>query len=321
MGIATAVELIDSGVSRDAIRQLIKKGIIRTLNRGVYAPATLIDSLSDSPDRMSLLLARAAIKRNPDLVASHATAARIHGLDVLAQPGLGASAAAFTRPARCASRSSRAGMSVYVASLPDGHVTIKQGVRVTTVPRTVADIARSTSIRAGVVSADCSLRLGLATHELLEEMARECAGWPGSVRALRVAAFADGGADSPLESVARVVFDERGLEPPYLQFEVAGPFGYIGRVDFCWPQHRTIAEADGAIKYQNPDNAKRQLFRDQLLREAGWHVVHFGWRQIFAEPDRIVGWIRSAQSRRSTLYRACGPQTGYFDRGFPVNPV
>lgn len=303
MGVATAAELIDSGVSRDALRQLIKKGAIRTLSRGVYAPAALIDSLADSPGNMSLLLARAATKRNPDLVASHTTAARIHGLDVLGGPGLDATGVTLTRHAHRASRSSRGGMTVYVAALPEGHVTTKRGVPITTVPRTVADVARIGSFRAGVVAADCALRLGLATNELLGETARECIGWPGSATALRVAEFADGGSDSPLESVARVVFDEHGLDPPFLQYEVSGPFGYIGRVDFCWPVHRIIAEADGAIKYENPDKARAQLLRDQLLREAGWHVIHFGWRQVFAEPERVVSWIRSAGALRASLYR------------------
>ncbi|HEX9065700.1 MAG TPA: hypothetical protein VF843_11375, partial [Streptosporangiaceae bacterium] len=44
------------------------------------------------------------------------------------------------------------------------------------------------------------------------------------------------------------------------------------------------AEADGAVKYADPGRARAQLRRDAGLREAGYEVVHFTWRDITARP-------------------------------------
>jgi hypothetical protein len=49
----------------------------------------------------------------------------------------------------------------------------------------------------------------------------------------------------------------------------------VGRVDFLW--EGTIGEADGALKYADPQRAIAQLRRDARLRTAGFEVVHFTW--------------------------------------------
>lgn len=67
---------------------------------------------------------------------------------------------------------------------------------------------------------------------------------------------------------------------------IAGEEGFIGRVDFYWKKYRTIAEVDGALKYADPSRARKQLWRDMALREAGYEVVHFDWREITTQPAR-----------------------------------
>ena len=64
---------------------------------------------------------------------------------------------------------------------------------------------------------------------------------------------------------------------------------------------RTIAEADGALKYANPERARWQLRRDALLREAGFEVVHFTWHELTAAPDQVIGSIRAAFGRAGAL--------------------
>src|SRR6202453_1495122 len=108
-------------------------------------------------------------------------------------------------------------------------------------------------------------------------------------------------AESVLESIGRVVMHEHGLEPPDLQAELGGPDGCIGRVDYYWPQHRTIAEADGKKKYDTRDEAGRQLRRDARLREAGFEVVHFTWADIMYKPERVLESILVALNRAERL--------------------
>jgi very-short-patch-repair endonuclease len=146
---------------------------------------------------------------------------------------------------------------------------------------------------SAVVTADSALRAGLTTQRALVAVCEACVGWPGIRKARRVVEFADPGAESVLESCARVVFHEHGLEAPELQFTVtARDFRYS--VDFYWAKYRVIAEADGAMKYSDQRAAIRQLKRDQQLRDFGYKVVHFTWAELFQNPEEVIARIRRA---------------------------
>ncbi|HEX7995866.1 MAG TPA: DUF559 domain-containing protein, partial [Streptosporangiaceae bacterium] len=187
--------------------------------------------------------------------------------------------------------------------LPSAHVSVHGGVPVTSVGRTVVDLARTTSFLAGAVVADSALYRHKTTKSDLSRVIDVCRFWPGNERARRVLAFSTDLAESPFESVARVVFDEAGLPRPELQVWV-GDDHPIARVDFLWREHGTIAEADGAIKYADPDRARQQLHRDAELRGAGFEVVHFSWRELMVNPAQVIEWIKAAFARASMIRRA-----------------
>jgi very-short-patch-repair endonuclease len=63
--------------------------------------------------------------------------------------------------------------------------------------------------------------------------------------------------------------------------------------------HRTVGEADGAVKYADPARAMAQLDRDARLRAAGFEVVHFTWQQITRTPGQVVASIKVAFRRGS----------------------
>jgi hypothetical protein len=166
-------------------------------------------------------------------------------------------------------------------------------VPVTTVPRTVIDLARVLDFRAGVVVADSALLQKLTSKNELRAVIAKCPRWRGVRRAAQVVEFADGRAESPLESLARVVFADCGLPRPELQVEIRDT-EFIGRVDFLWREFRTIAEVDGAGKYDDRSRAIRQLRRDKRLREAGYEVVHFDWNEINGDPGYVAASVRAA---------------------------
>jgi hypothetical protein len=89
-------------------------------------------------------------------VASHHSTALIHGRDLFpAAPGV----VTFTRPPprRC-NRPRSEGIAFHIADLPDEHVTMVLGAKVTTVSRTVVDLARVSTFMSAVVTADSALR-------------------------------------------------------------------------------------------------------------------------------------------------------------------
>jgi hypothetical protein len=208
-------------------------------------------------------------------------------------------------PGGTATKTGTPGVRVHAAALPPGHVTTHHGVPVTTAARTAADLARREGLRAGVMVADSALRSRQASREELQAVLSACARWPGIGRARRAIAASDARSESALESLARVVFAEHGLSPPDLQVWVGGD-GVVGRADFLWREHRTIAEADGALKYADPARAREQLWRDARLREAGFEVVHFTWDEITHTPAHVVAAIRTAFGRGTLLAAAAG---------------
>ena len=180
---------------------------------------------------------------------------------------------------------------------------------VTSVARTVVDLARSSSFRSGVAVADSALHDKKTTDSELRAVVAGCSRWPGIGRARRVVEFSDARSESPFESIARVAFRDGGLPPPELQVWVGGDsLGVIGRADFLWREHRTIAEADGAVKYADPDRARKQLRRDADLREAGFEVVHFTWHELATAPHQVIDSVRAA-FRRASVLRAAGPMS------------
>jgi very-short-patch-repair endonuclease len=62
-------------------------------------------------------------------------------------------------------------------------------------------------------------------------------------------------------------------------------------------QFRTVAEADGAAKYEDKSRASYEFRRDARLRDAGLEVVHFTWKDITSDADAVASSIRRAFER------------------------
>lgn len=306
-GVTTAARLRAAGLSRGQVRRLASQGSLRSLRTGVYAPAALVDSVAEEPAAARLLEVAAAIAAtNARAVGSHRSAAQVHGLSLVGRPRRGR--VELTRaPDDHGSRSRRPGILLHVAALPAEDVVRCRGVPVTSVARTVVDLARAVPFAAGVAVADSALRDKQATRGELEAVLARCPRWPGIQRARLVIAFADPLAESVLESISRAAFHEHGLPPPELQVVVGDEEEIVGRVDFLWREHRTIAEADGAIKYTDPARALAQLNRDARLRAAGYEVVHFTWPEITRVPAQVTQAIRAAFRRGGGTQRGGAP--------------
>jgi len=287
-------ELLATGVLREQLRSWVRRGLVTNVAHGVYSPTAWLKTMADDPRGMHAIAVGAVVKRNPDLVASHESAAYLHGIDLLLPTGTAVPRVTLTRRPQERSHSLVRDALVRFATLPDSHVTTVLGVPVTSVARTVMDIARTTGFMEGVVAADSALRTHAAVKVEFAIVLEDCAQWKGVVRARQVLDFTDGRAESVLESVARVRFAQFGIRPPGLQVNIRGARGFIGRVDFCWDEYRTIAEADGALKYedQGPERARAQLARDEKFHDAGWGTFHFTWREIYHEPAPTIDRLR-----------------------------
>jgi predicted transcriptional regulator of viral defense system len=204
--VATTAQWAERGVSAGRLRQLVQAGDLVLLRRGVYATADSLASSAGDPARVHAFQVAAALLPASALAsASHESAAILHGLDLLERPP--ESLVTLTRPPHAhGSRGGRKDLKVHAAALYPGHVTKHYGLPVTSVARTVADLARTSPFKHGVVVADSALHARKTTHEELDSVLAACSNWPGAQRARRAVAFSDHRSESVLESCARVTF-------------------------------------------------------------------------------------------------------------------
>lgn len=278
-GVFTRRQALDAGLTPRQVRILIARECL-VLRRGVYAERGLAESLS--PEARHVLDATAFVvgsRLGP--VMSHRTGVLAHGLPLLGQPP---EVPQVTRTPRSCEDTSRT-PGLHVATLLDTERTSIGGVPATTLTRTAVDVARTEPVRDGLVVADAVLRRQVLREELLAA-ARAHRGWPGGPRAVRVTTFADGRAETPLETLTRLAYRQERLPAPESQVEVWRDGRLIGLVDFLFRDQRTVGEADGMGKYDAPGALREEKLREEALRRCGLEVVRNIWDDVWQAPGR-----------------------------------
>ena len=250
--------------SRGRLRAAVRKGQVVKVGRGQYALPTANLGL------------RAAARLSG--VASHATAAAIHGWEIGTPP---------ERPAVIVPRNRkveprrRAGIDVRWRDL-EPH---EKHRRVTSPHRTVIDCARDLSLPEALAIADSALR-----HRDVdaEELTRLAAKLPstGRTEALHVVSMASPLPANPFESMLRGIADDvPGLElRPQVWIEERG---FRGRPDLVDRERRIVVEAESFEFHGKRKALKRDCERYTGLVIRGWTVVRFAWEHVMFEPDYV----------------------------------
>jgi len=234
------------------------------LRIGAYVSTAVWNALSKE-DRHRLAAAAAA-EMNAAFVASHRTAAALHGVPLLgAGDGL-----VHTRVTEAAGSRTEHGYRKHAVADLALHVVSADGIARTTLERTIVDLALSESFEGAVIAADWALRNG-ATKGSLRAALDELAPKKGRTRAEAVIAFAAAASGSVGESYSRVVIERSGFPRPLLQAAFSDSRGLIGYVDFWWPDFRLIGEFDGMEKYSKKEfigqKVPAEVVTDEKVRE------------------------------------------------------
>lgn len=140
-GLITTAQAEQVGLSRLAVSRLKARGALQRLEQGVYAVGEPMDSaqrirakwLALDPKRFARArLADAA----SDLIVSHASAASLHGIGDLRDD-----VCEFTSAHR--RQTTRQGVRLHTAPMRRGDWLVKNGLPVTSVERTIVDVATS----------------------------------------------------------------------------------------------------------------------------------------------------------------------------------
>ena len=270
--VAGRPQLLTVGLDDNDLRRLVRRREWSRPDRGVFSPVVITgDGHGEQRERHALASTAAALLRT-DHAITGGSAAVLHALPVLSLPD---QPILTTLDADAEGR--RYGVHVRSASLLGASLTKWFGTVVSNVPRTVVDLARL-SRHDGIMAADAALHESLTTREALRREVARQAGWPGVRQARFVVEFADGDAESPLESLVRLALYEDGFPAPKLQQVIAGY-----QVDFYWPEYRLVLEADGRLKYRGAEGweeKKRQLAiarTDCFVERAIWADLFAGW--------------------------------------------
>ena len=231
-----------------------------------------------------------AMTRHKEPVFSHASAAVIHGLPLLHEQ------LAFIHVLAAEGVSGRSRNGVIEHERPRaGDVVRRGGFLATSVGRTVVDLAATRASFVAVTAADAAIRIQRFGSQTAQTTKEELFGvWErllpfrGHTRARAVIEFANGRAESPLESISRLSIHQAEFPPPVLQWALSDADGVIGEVDFAWPELGVVGEADGEAKYLDATlrggrSAERVVLdekhREDRIRALGFRVVRWGWRE------------------------------------------
>jgi hypothetical protein len=238
-------------------------------------------------------LARTAV------VVSHTTGAAAWGL-----PLVGVfDTAVHCIPVSPHSNKTRGDVIRHDVALPEEDITDLDGLRVTTLSRTVFDVIRMLDLRGGLACFDAAVRLvawsdetrsldRARAEEFIESVRKRIYRGTGGrgIRRARIALeLVDGRAQLPGESISRLLMWELELPAPDLQVRVGTDAG-IAYLDFAWPQLRLFGEFDGEVKLTDPEftgGRPRELIlamqgaRRRAVEDAtSWRGLHWGWADI-----------------------------------------
>jgi hypothetical protein len=290
-------QALAAGLVDDEIRRRRRRGDWSTLQRGAYLVGP------NRPDTLQrhLLAVRATVAglRAPAVV-SHGSAAAVHGLPLWGVP-LRQVHVTRQPPARSADEGR---LRSHVARLGPDDVVMVGGTAVTSITRTVVDLARSVPFAPALVVADAALASGRTTTAELMAALEACAGTRGTRSARRALRAADPRSESVGESRSRALMIDAGLPLPELQMDVHAPDGgLIGRCDFGWRQRRLLGEFDGRVKYgrllrpgQQPGDAVfEEKRREDAMRDQDWRMVRWVWADLAAPAALVARWVRGLE--------------------------
>lgn len=285
-GVVARRQLVALGLGREAIGVRLRSGRLHRMHQGVYSVGHRV--VSREARWMAAVLAC-----GEGAVLSHRSAAALWGIR-----NASSRAIEVTTPAKSRSR---VGIHRHFAVLPADEVTERVGIPVTTVPRTILDLAaveRPEAIESALRQAEFrQLHDCLSLPDLLDRYPRR-RGNRAVRNALTRLQESSGQVESPLEEKFLPFLDRHRLPRPQFNawLEVGGR---RYRVDCLWPAQRQIVELDGWEGHSTRSAFRDDRARARRLRADGYGVTHLTWSQLDDEPEAIAIDLKALIYKRS----------------------
>lgn len=290
MGLIVAADLRRAGVTDAEVRRHLRRGEWVRLRRGVLAEATQLAGLDDAGRHLLDTVAVVLALQRPSAVVGRHSAATLYGLPL---PRSVDRTVALLDPSQ---NRTAEGYRIHRAPLPAGDVTRRRGIPVTTLPRTLVDLARTLPLVDAVIAADAALhRLpDLVTPDTLRAAATAAAGWTRAADTRRLADLAAEHVESPLETRhrlallgSRVPLPRRGM-----RIDLDGDHFHP---DGLWEEEGVVQETDGRVKTLDPwagRTAEQKIWAEKRRAEKMTAAGLRFWR-VAAEDLEPRAWSRA----------------------------
>jgi len=275
-GVVALWQLYKLGFGRGAIEWRINVGRLHQVHLGVYAVG------HHKLEWRGVLIA-AVLAYGPEAVLSHRAAARLWGIRPDNRRDVD-----VTVPARGLRR--RPGLQPHcVRALDPRDVTKIDGIPVTTLPRTLLDLAEVAPKSHVVRAITQAERQQIIDLNALNELLQRSPGRRGR-RPLREIL-----ADAVIEPETREEFEhgflqlvlEAGLPRPQVNVLVEGKL-----VDSYWPHARVIVELDSWKFHRHRNAFEEDRERSAILTVAEYKVIRVTWRQLTRQPGTVIDRLR-----------------------------
>lgn len=278
-GVVTFDQLRGAGLGDGAINLRVRNRRLHRLHRGVFAVGHERISCEGRWQAAVLALGRGAL-------LSHVTAAALWGLR-----HSNAATVHVTVPT-VSGRRRRAGIVVHRSlSLCDVDIAARNGIAVTSVGRTLLDLAAM--IQPGPLERAVERSLALRLFDLRAvRTVLECN--PRHRGAGALGRVIEQIHDEPrltrseLEGLMRDLCDASRIARPEVNVMVEGV-----EVDFFWRVRRLIVETDGREWHGTPIAFERDRERDAAFTMLGYRVVRFTHRRLVRDAGAVAGTLRA----------------------------
>lgn len=275
--VLTTEELFALGLTQRQIVHRVRTGRLHRRHRGVYAVGR--DQLSFDG------ACRAAVAAcGTGSAISHDSALRLRGLG----GGHGAIHVSVPR-----ARRGQPGLRIHrPSSLPPDEIDEVRGIAVTTLGRTLLDVAVGASVeRVAWLMHEAGVQRVLDLREVWAVLGRH----PGhrgrgaleAALAIEVAPTRSG-----LERAYLDLCRAAGVPAPHVNHHVWS-VDRLEEVDFHWPEKRVVVEVDGTRYHSSRWRRRKDAEKTARLQAGGWLVARFSEIAIGMEPDVVAAETRN----------------------------
>lgn len=278
-------QLRAAGVAAPSVRRRLRSGML------VAVTSRVLRLAGAAPDEDQRVMA-AVLDAGPGAVASHTTAAALWGL-----PGFDGATVEVSRGRAGSDRPSSLARVHHPRLLPAAHCAVLRAVPVTTLVRTVFDVAGQVHEARAERALQAALRRGLSWSVVERHLAETAEHGRDGIAVLRVLLDRHRGKPvlgSGLEARFLRLVRAAGLPEPARQVDV-GAQGWVARVDFLYHDARLVIEIDGNWSHTSPLDIARDKRRTAGLVAAGYAVLPISEELLRADPQGVVRLVREAR--------------------------